>query len=135
MNANKPRQGKPFKPHQRIFIEASGSPERILLNRCLILLVLVAMILAIFWYDRDGLRDQIDGEISFHDVAYFTAVTISTVGYGDIVPVSDRARMKDTLLVTPLRLIIWLIFLGTAYELVLQRWLEARRMKKNANNA
>lgn len=114
----------------RLAIRAPRSPERILATRLAILLALVAIILALFWYDRDGLHDNADGEISFGDVVYFTAVTVSTVGYGDIVPVSPRARLVDTALVTPLRLVIWLIFLGTAYELVLQRWLENWRMSR-----
>lgn len=114
----------------RLFIKASVSPERVLLYRLLLLLTLITTALAIFWLDRDGLKDQIDGDVSFSDVVYFTAVTITTVGYGDIVPVSDRARIIDALLVTPLRLVIWLVFLGTAYELVLQRWLENRRMNR-----
>ncbi|MDM4773004.1 TrkA family potassium uptake protein [Solimonas sp. SE-A11] len=108
----------------------SVPPERVLLSRVLLLVALVSIILAVFWWDRDGLKDHVDGEISFSDVAYFTAVTVTTVGYGDIVPVSDRARIVDALLVTPLRLVIWLVFLGTAYELVLQRWLENRRMTR-----
>ncbi|HSD36849.1 MAG TPA: potassium channel family protein [Rhodocyclaceae bacterium] len=111
-------------------MKSSRTPEQVLVARCALLFALVTAILVIFWVDRDGLRDQIDGEISFGDVAYFTAVTVTTVGYGDIVPVSPRARLIDTVLVTPLRLIIWLVFLGTAYELVLQRWWENRRMKK-----
>lgn len=72
------------------------------------------------WLDRGGLRDNIDGDVSFSDVVYFTAITVTTVGYGDIVPVSDRARMFDTFVVTPVRLFIWIIFLGTAYTLVLK---------------
>ncbi|WP_020648028.1 potassium channel family protein [Solimonas variicoloris] len=118
------------RPSTRLFVRASRSPGQMLLARITLLAVLVMLVLAIFWFDRDGLRDQIDGEISFGDVAYFTAVTVSTVGYGDIVPVTRRARLVDTLLVTPIRLVIWLIFLGTAYELVLQRWLESRRMSR-----
>lgn len=91
---------------------------------------LVALVVAVFWWDRDGLRDQIDGHLSFTDILYFTAVTITTVGYGDIVPVSDRARIIDAMFVTPLRLVIWLMFLGTAYELMFQRWLEKLRMQR-----
>jgi len=125
---------KPWSPKApvqgRLFIKARVPPERVLLYRIILLVVLVSMVLGIFWWDRDGLRDQIDGDISFSDVAYFTAVTITTVGYGDIVPVTDRARIVDTLFVTPLRLVIWLVFLGTAYELVLQHWLENRRMNR-----
>jgi len=115
---------------RRIYIKPSRSAEQTLLMRLAALATLVTLVIAIFWFDREGLKDQTDGEISFGDVVYFSAVTISTVGYGDIIPVSPRARMMDALLVTPLRLVIWFIFLGTAYELVLQRWLEARRMSR-----
>lgn len=114
----------------RVYARPSASAERMLLHRLLLLVALVCAVLAVFWFDRGGLRDQIDGHLSFVDVLYFTAVTITTVGYGDIVPVSERARALDALFVTPTRLVIWLLFLGTAYELVLQRWLENRRMAR-----
>lgn len=122
------RPALPYTP--RLFVKSGRSPERILLNRLVLLVALVALILVVFWMDRAGLRDQLDGHVSFSDVVYFTAVTITTVGYGDIVPVSDSARLLDALLVTPLRLVVWLVFLGTAYEFVLQRWLENWRMNQ-----
>lgn len=79
------------------------------------------------WLDRDGLKDNIDGSISFIDVVYFTAVTVTTVGYGDIVPVTDSARLFDTFVVTPIRLFVWLIFLGSAYSFFLERgWNQLR---------
>jgi voltage-gated potassium channel len=107
---------------------AAARPERVLLRRAGLVLALLLLIMGVFWWDRDGLRDQIDGEISLTDVVYFTAVTVTTVGYGDIVPISPRARLIDALVVTPVRLVVWLIFLGTAYELLVQRTLEDFRM-------
>jgi voltage-gated potassium channel len=71
-----------------------------------------------------------DGEISFSDVIYFTMVTVTTVGYGDIVPVSTRARLIDALVVTPVRIFIWVIFLGTAYQLAFRQFTEVFRMAK-----
>ena len=64
------------------------------------------------------------------DVIYFTMITISTVGYGDIVPVSDTARLIDAFFVTPVRIFVWLIFIGTAYQLLIQRLLEEWRMTR-----
>lgn len=93
------------------------------------LLGLVSLIVGAFWLDRDGLRDSIDGQVSFVDVLYFTMVTVTTVGYGDIVPVTVSSRLVDALLVTPVRLFVWLIFFGTAYQFLVQRILEDTRMR------
>ena len=90
---------------------------------------LIGVALAIFWFDRDGLRDNSDGTVTFLDVLYFTIITITSVGYGDIVPVTTQARMIDSFLVTPIRLFVWLIFLGTAYDFLLKRVWERWRMK------
>ncbi len=103
-------------------------PERVLAFRGLLVVCLLLLVMAVMWLDRGGLRDQIDGEISPSDVVYFTMVTVTTVGYGDIVPVSARARLIDALLVTPIRLLVWFIFLGTAYEFLIQRSIEDLRM-------
>lgn len=95
--------------------------------RALVVLALIGVAVVGHWLDRGGLRDNVDGEISLLDVVYFTAITITTVGYGDIVPVTDQARMFDTFVVTPIRVFIWLIFLGTAYTFVLQhQWAQFR---------
>ncbi len=98
--------------------------------RASLVLAMFALVLAIFWFDRDGLHDNQDDSISFSDVVYFTMVSVTTVGYGDIVPVTRQARLIDALLVTPIRLFIWLIFVGTAYQLVLQRLIEDFRMRR-----
>jgi len=98
--------------------------------RILLALALIGVAVAGHWFDRDGLRDNIDGRISFLDVLYFTMITVTTVGYGDIVPVTEQARMFDTFVVTPIRLFVWLIFLGTAYEFLLRHVWENWRMSR-----
>jgi len=92
-------------------------------------LALISIALAGHWIDRAGLRDNIDGDVSLVDVVYFTMITVTTVGYGDIVPVTDRARLFDTFVVTPVRLFVWLIFLGTAYDFLFKRVWERWRMR------
>jgi voltage-gated potassium channel len=91
---------------------------------------LISLVLLLHWVGRDGLKDNLDNHISFVDVLYFTTVTVTTVGYGDIVPVTPEARLFESLFVTPIRLFVWLIFLGTAYSLflrnILYRWRMAR---------
>ena len=92
-------------------------------------LALIGIALAGHWLDRDGLKDNIDGHISFVDVLYFTAITVTTVGYGDIVPVTEGARLFDAFVLTPIRLFVWLIFLGTAYNFLLRRSWDRLRMR------
>ena len=91
---------------------------------------LITLVLGLHWIGRDGLKDNLDDHISFIDVLYFTTVTVTTLGYGDIVPVTPEARLFEALFVTPIRLFVWLIFLGTAYNLflrnILYRWRMAR---------
>lgn len=84
----------------------------------------------LLWFDRDGLRDNIDGHLTLSDVIYFTMITITTVGYGDIVPVSERARLIDAFLITPIRLFLWLIFLGTAFDMVFRKGIDRWRMRQ-----
>jgi voltage-gated potassium channel len=107
---------------------AATPPEVTLLLRAGFVLLLVASVFLVFLLDRDGLRDNVDGHVSISDIFYFTMITITTVGYGDIVPVSNQARLIDAFFVTPVRIFVWLVFLGTAYQLVLQRLIEEWRM-------
>lgn len=99
-----------------------------LVLRLALALALIGVALAVHWVDRGGLRDNVDGTITFPDVVYFTMITVTTVGYGDIVPVTERARLFDAFGLTPIRLFVWLIFLGTAYDFFLRGLLERVRM-------
>ena len=89
--------------------------------RALLLLALLAFIVAVHWFERESLRDTLDGHVSFSDVIYFTMISATTTGYGDIVPVTDRARMFDAVIVTPIRIFFILILAGTAYTFFIRR--------------
>ena len=120
--------GQPGGYARLLYTRPEASAERKLVQRLLIVVALFTFVILVFWLDRENLRDAADGHISFADVVYFTFVTITTVGYGDIVPVGERARLLDALLVTPVRIFVWFIFLGTAYEFVFRRIVEDMRM-------
>ncbi len=96
--------------------------------RALFVVGLIGLAILVHWLERDGLKDNADGQISFLDVVYFTMISITTTGYGDIAPVSDRARLFDALIVTPIRVFAVLVFLGTAYSFVFRRTWERWRM-------
>lgn len=103
-----------------------------LLRRLILVLLLIAFITGILWLDREGLEDsKHPGQpISALDVFYFAVVTLTTVGYGDIVPVAPQSRLIAAIIITPVRVIILIIFIGTAYQLAYQRYQEAYQMRK-----
>lgn len=95
---------------------------------------LVFFVVLIHWFDRGGLRDSVDGEVSFSDIVYFTMISITTTGFGDIAPVTDRARMIEAIIVTPIRFAVFFIFVGTAYNFIIKRSWEKWRMERIQDN-
>ena len=99
-----------------------------------LVLGLLAFAILVHWIEREGLRDNLDGHVSFLDVVYFTMISITTTGYGDVVPVTDTTRLFDAIIVTPIRVFFVLIFIGTAYTFVFRRtwdkWQMARLQRK-----
>ncbi|MCJ2187871.1 potassium channel family protein [Novosphingobium beihaiensis] len=93
-------------------------------------LALVFIVVMVHWIDRDGLKDAHDGVISFLDVVYFTMISITTTGFGDIAPVSDKSRLIEAVIVTPIRLAVIYIFVGTAYNFIIKHSWETWRMKR-----
>lgn len=93
-------------------------------------LSLIFFVVMIHWWDRDGLVDNLDGHVSFLDVIYFTMISITTTGFGDIAPISDRARLVEALIVTPVRFAVLFIFVGTAYNFIIKRSWEKWRMAR-----
>ncbi|MDD3798263.1 MAG: potassium channel family protein [Novosphingobium sp.] len=93
-------------------------------------LALVFIVAIIHYVDRDGLVDHHDGHVSFLDVVYFTMISITTTGFGDIAPVSDRARLIEAVIVTPIRFAVIFIFVGTAYNFIIKRSWEKWRMAR-----
>ncbi|MFO6428661.1 potassium channel family protein [Erythrobacter sp. W302b] len=92
--------------------------------------LLIAFVIAVHWFDRAGLKDNHDNVISFLDVVYFTMISITTTGFGDIAPISDRARLIEAVIVTPVRIAVLFIFVGAAYDFVIKRSWEKFRMAR-----
>jgi voltage-gated potassium channel len=113
-----------------LFTRPAASPQRILMVRLYLVVALCVLAFVVLYLDRDGLRDAHREVLGIVDLMYFTMVTVATVGYGDIVPVTDRARLIDAFFIVPIRIIIWFVFLGTAYQFVIQRVIEEFRMKR-----
>ncbi len=102
-----------------------------------IMLAMIVFIVAFHWIERGSLKDNIDGHVSFADVIYFTMISATTTGYGDVVPVTERARLFDALVVTPIRVFFLLLLAGTAYTFIIKqtwnRWL-MKLIQKNLSD-
>ena len=82
----------------------------------------------IVYLTRAGYVDNNDdGGISFIDALYYATVSLSTTGYGDIVPATEATRLVTTIVITPLRLLFLIVLVGTTVELLTERSRQAYR--------
>ncbi|MCH8273178.1 MAG: NAD-binding protein [Armatimonadetes bacterium] len=114
-------------PTQKLYTPG-GPAWRNILIRLGIVLLLMGFVCLVLWTKRDGMADERGSPVGMLDIIYFTVVTVTTVGYGDIVPVSPDARAFVTFGVAPIRVVIWLIFLSAAYQLFVRQQTEAFRL-------
>jgi voltage-gated potassium channel len=91
---------------------------------------MIGILILFHWLEREGLKDMHDGDVSLVDVIYFTMISATTTGYGDIVPVTEKTRLFDALVVTPIRILFLLFFIGSAYLFVARRTWERFIMKR-----
>jgi voltage-gated potassium channel len=118
------------------FYRKESSPIQIVLIRLTFIIILLLVVAAVFWiFEKDNIKDNFsDGNFSYIDSLYFTIVTVTTLGYGDIVPITEGARMFDALIITPVRIIVWILFIGTAYQLVIRNYWERFKMNRTIRN-
>lgn len=109
-------------------------PLRQVTRRLLMALFVMALTVLIVWIDREGYHDNANNKVDFLDCVYYATVTLSTTGYGDIVPYSDSARLVNVLLITPLRVLFLIILVGTTLEVLTERTREEWRLSRWRKN-
>jgi voltage-gated potassium channel len=99
------------------------SPLRAVLARAVFAFLLLVISTVIVYLGRYGYRDEAHpGQpLTFLDSAYYATVTLSTTGYGDIVPVTATARLVNTVVITPIRVIFLIVLIGTTLEVLTER--------------
>jgi voltage-gated potassium channel len=110
------------------------SPFRAIGIRVAIAMIVLAAVVAIVYLDRDGYSDNADGSVSLLDALYYSTVTLSTTGYGDIAPVTDTARLVNVVVITPLRILFLIVLVGTTLEALTFRSREAWRTDRWRNS-
>jgi voltage-gated potassium channel len=109
---------------------AEPSPLRHIAVRLATALGLVVFVALLTYFGRDGYVDPADDSVSLLDAFYYSTVSITTTGYGDIRPESDTARLVTTVLVTPARVLFLIILVGTTLEILAERSREAYRRSR-----
>lgn len=99
----------------------SVAPWLAIMRRVGIALSIVLLNWSVVLIEREGYNDAADGELSVIDALYYTTVTLSTTGYGDITPVTTGARLTNALLVTPMRFLFVLVLVGTTIQVLTER--------------
>ena len=110
-----------------------GPPARPLVRILLRLLLVLVLILAswlLVWLERGDYVDNYDGDVSAVDALYYTTVTLTTTGYGDITPVTTQARLINALVVTPMRLLFVVLLVGTTIKALTTRSREEFRLAR-----
>lgn len=111
--------------------ELSAAPVIALLERVAVALGSLFAAALVVYLGRDGYLDNnSDSPISFGDAFYYATVSLSTTGYGDIVPVTSESRLVTALVITPLRLLFLIVLVGTTVELLTERSRQSFRISR-----
>lgn len=84
---------------------------------------LLVLTTAIVYIERSGYTDTArpDQPIDLVAAFYYSAVTLSTTGYGDIVPVTQAARLVNVLVITPIRVVFLIVLIGSTLQVLAER--------------
>jgi voltage-gated potassium channel len=110
--------------------QGHASPARIVSRRVTIAIAALFFGAITVYLDRDGYHDAQGGNLTFLDCLYYSAVTLSTTGYGDITPITEFARATNVLIVTPLRIAFLILLVGTTLEVVTETSRQAWKIQR-----
>ncbi|MBF6149083.1 MULTISPECIES: potassium channel family protein [Nocardia] len=92
-------------------------------------LLLVAATLVVY-FGRAGYHDNRGEELTLLDAAYYSTVSLSTTGYGDIAPITEQARLINTIVITPLRVLFLIVLVGTTLQVLTERSRQAFKIQR-----
>lgn len=105
----------------RLPAPAPTNPLLAIAKRLALALTIVLVNWLLVVVERRSYTDSHDGSVSVVDALYYTTVTLTTTGYGDITPVTSGARLINALVVTPMRLLFVVVLVGTTIQALTER--------------
>lgn len=115
----------------RIPAHHRAGPMRAILRRILVALLALAVCVVLVYLGRDGYSDSSGGgPLSLADALYYCTASLSTTGYGDIHPVTPQARLVNALIITPIRVLLIVMLVGTTLEVLTERSRQAFRIQR-----
>lgn len=111
----------------------AASPWALIGRRLFYALVLMIGITLLVYFDKGGYTE----DLTFVDALYYSAVSLSTTGYGDITPVTQQARLLNIFIVTPARIAFVVLLVGTTLSVLTEnsrKTLQIQRWRKTVRN-
>jgi len=98
-------------------------------------LVITAMVV---YFERGCYADRgVTGTLTWVDAIYYSTVSLSTTGYGDIVPICESSRIANVFIITPLRFLFLIVLVGTTIEVLTKKTrteIRSRAWRKKVEN-
>lgn len=111
----------------------SASPWLLITRRVVYAFLLLIAVSVIVYVDRSGYSEP----LTFVDAVYYSTVSLSTVGYGDITPVTQQARIINILVITPIRFVFLFLLVGTTLSVLTEKsrlTIQIQRWRKRLRN-
>ena len=110
--------------------ETQISPVRAIWRRVAIALLALVVAVVTVYLGRAGYTDVRGVPLSFIDCLYFATISLTTVGYGDLTPYSEFARLTNVVIITPLRILFLVVLVGTTLQVLTERSRQAWKIQR-----
>ncbi|WP_231375990.1 potassium channel family protein [Corynebacterium aquatimens] len=112
---------------------ARATPWVLFTSRIGYAVLIVFVIALVVYFDRGGYSEP----LTFIDAVYYSTVSLSTTGYGDITPVTQTARLINIFIITPARVAFLMLLVGTTLSVLTEdsrKTLQLQRWRRTVRN-
>ncbi|WP_064440691.1 potassium channel family protein [Hoyosella altamirensis] len=106
------------------------SPVQAITRRIAGAIVALVLTSTLVYFDRDGYSNSTVEPLTYLDCLYYATVSLSTTGYGDIAPLTPFARATNIFVITPLRVMFFILLIGTTLEVLTETSRQAWRIQR-----